>query len=189
MIHIKPRLVVGQNACEDAIQTAKEACPKYGVDFNSWVPLPVVYEVLGLYNTLFALCGCKQKEIKEVSQKTRLYMASVGSILFRYIVVADPSYEAKLKDSVEAINKRCRGLNRRPLLKACSASVRDMVEAEKRPHVQNWLKGIGFLLSEHEDNVAACHATMKLVLGADIVGIKDETFTRCRDIFNEAFGL
>lgn len=150
------------------------ALEKYGYNLHTWVTMQLILRELGLSDTLFSFCKVKKGDEKEASRVLRTYMEHVAATTYKFIWVADPDYAAKLARPMHAIDKRVKGHDRRPLFAAQYQEVKKLYNAENRPQVRHWLNALMSLLSEYGDHLCATHASIMLMDGADIVGIRKE---------------
>lgn len=164
------------------------ALERLGLTMDSWVSMQLIMRELGLSDTLFSFCKVKKGDEKEAKKVLREYMEYVAVTAFKFLCVADPSLAVPLTGPMKAIDKRIKGYDRRPMLAAEYKNVKNIYNEELRPHLKHWLNALLCLLSEYGDHLCATHASIALMDGADIVGIRKEVHTNLCHQLNELLG-
>lgn len=174
MIRTKAAYTTKEGICEGGMERAIATLERLGLTMDSWVTMQLIMRELGLSDTLFSFCRVKKGDEAEASRVLRTYMEYVATVAYKFIWAADPDYAPKLHKPMLAIDKRVKGHDRRPLFAAQYREVKKLWEIETRPHVKHWLNALLCLLCEYGNHLCATHASIALMDGADIVGIRAE---------------
>lgn len=188
MIRTKAAYTTNAGICEGGMERTMAALEKHGLGLHSWVTMQLILRELGLSDTLFSFCKVKKGDEPEARRVLRHYMGHVAATAYRFIWVADPSYVDKLNRPIHAIDKRVRGHDRRALFAAQYKDVAKLHKEETRPQIKHWLHALMCLLSEYGDHLCATHASIALMDGADIVGIRKEVHGNLVHMLSELLG-
>lgn len=187
-IRTKAAWTLPEGVCDRGRERTAEALARLGLTEDSMVTMQQILQELGLSDTLYSFCRVKKGDEAEASTVLRRYMNAVANATYRYIIVADPNYAELLKPPMLAIDKRVRGIRRPELWNKRHAAVKALHDAEQRAHIKHWLNALLCLLSSHKDHLCATHASISLMDGADIVGIRKETHTVLYETLSELLG-
>lgn len=173
MIRTKAAYTTKAGICEGGLERTNAVLERLGLTYDSWVSMQLIMRELGLSDTLFSFCKVKKGDEAEAHRVLTTYTEYVASILYKYIWIADPTYTPKLSRAMAAIDKRLKGHDRKALLQAQYQTVRKLHEEELRPQIKHWLNGLLCLLSDNPLHLASTHASIALMDGADIVGVRE----------------
>lgn len=174
MIRTKAAYTTQAGICEGGMERTIATLERLGLTMDSWVTMQLILRELGLSDTLFSFCKVKKSDEAEAKRVLRTYMEHVATTAYKFIYISDPPYFGKLREPMLAIDKRVRGLDRRPLFAAQYKVVKALHSAENRPHIKHWLNALLCLLSEYADHLCATHASIALMDGADVVGVRSD---------------
>lgn len=188
MIRTKAAYTTKEGACEGGLERTIAALDRLGLTMDSWVSMQLILRELGLTDTLFSFCKVKKGDEAEAIKVVREYSSYVAALASRFIWVAEPTYAATLDRPLQAIKKRMQGVDRRPLYNAQYEVLKRAHGEETRPHIKHWLNALMCLLSTYGEHLCATHASISLMDGADIVGIRREVHEELLKKLHELLG-
>lgn len=177
-IYTKAAYTTKEGICEGGLERTIQTLDRLGLTMDSRVSMQLILRELGLSDTLFSFCRvCKGCEA-EAQQVLHKYMLAVTGLALRFLTLTRPELAEPLVEANKVINKRCAGLDRKALLAQVYKKIKVLHENETAPQDKHWLNVYLCMLSEHPDHLCATHASISLMDGADVVGIRAEIHAR-----------
>lgn len=174
--------------CEGGKERTQALLDKLGLGFNEWGSMQLIMRELGLSDTLFSFCKVKKGCEAEAQEVLGKYMLQVTGDALNLIHLTRPDISSQLTRANKAINKRCLNIRRPELLAQEYAHVNRMHGNEAEVNIRHWLDVYRCMLSDKPDHLAATHASIALMDGASIIGIRQHMHEHLCDTLNRLLG-
>jgi hypothetical protein len=174
--------------CEGGKERTQALLDKLGLGLNDWGSMQLIMRNLGLSDTLFSFCKVKKGCEQEAQQVLGQYMLQVTGDALNLIALTRPDIVSELVRANKAINKRCINIRRPELLAQEYNHINRLHANEAEVNIRHWLDVYRCMLSDKPDHLAATHASIALMDGAGIIGIRDQMHKHLCATLNRLLG-
>ena len=172
------------NVCEGGTARTAAALEANGLTMDDEVSMQDIMRTLGLSDTLFSFCKVKRGCEPEAQRVLGEFMRAVVGYALRWITFTRSDLSEALVQANKAINKRCDGISRPALLAQEYAKINDLYRVEHEPKIKYWLDVYRCVLSNKPDHLAATHAAIALMDGADVMKMRNAVHEQLCAVLN-----
>lgn len=175
--------------CEGGLERTNETLARLGLNMDSLVSMQTIMRELGLTDTLYSFCKVTLESRAEAQKVLGEFIKYETELAYWLINFTRSDLSTAIKQAARPIKKRAEGTPREALQQQEYESLSRLYYNEPEAHIKHWINAFRCLLSnEKSDSLAATHAAMALMDGADIIGIREEIHKRLCDKLNELLG-